>query len=237
MYDCDTCDKQYNNHSSLSSHYTQYPEHKPDDWKFCPDCNIRQGSMGNHWLYTECKPPSLTKLQRNIITGIMMGDGSINPGTKAPKVQCEMKSYEYLNYIDRELYPYSTGVKKTEDAWYWSSVCHESMREFDSWYCGIDRNKVFPENIELTPEVLKHWYCCDGGILNYESPNNQFYIASLNEMENKEKVGNYFDRAGLPREYWIDHKIVFSIEDSKQIFKYIGKPTPGFEYKWPKAYR
>jgi len=100
---------------------------------------------------------------------------------------------------------------------------------------------VWPEKIELTPTVLKHWYCGDGN-WNNGSCNNSIQISMANEKENTDKITQMFINVGLPApsNYNISGKrcaAQFTVEQSKELWEYMGEPLPDFEYKWPEQYR
>jgi len=68
-----------------------------------------------------------------------------------------------------------------------------------------------------------------------------------NEIENTNKVSEYFSNIGLPKpsNYSISKRnsvtkncnAVWTVEDSQKLFDYMGEPLPDFEYKWPEEYR
>lgn len=237
-FDCNNCPKSYDVRSSRQSHYRQYPSHKPDHWHKCPDCGERQGNIGNHLNYSDCGRPKITPTQMEMLTGLIMGDGAIKTTTTNPKIQCEMTTKEYLEYVSSRMGGLGLGVTPSSgNLWYWSTTTHPKFNEFDSWYRGEGRDKVFPESIDLTPTTLKHWYCCDGGIYNYHQTNNQIEITTKNEIKNKDKIERYFEEVGFEPRGWTGPKIVFSVAESEKIYEYMGDPLPGFEYKWPEEYR
>jgi len=118
---------------------------------------------------------------------------------------------------------------------------------FYEWY--ESGSKVWPADIELTPTVLKHWYCGDGSLRNGKSPT----IVTVNEFGSEEKIASMLSRRGLPVPNWrkrgqeytyngktSDRTALFaywpaSVSDG--FWEYIGDPLPGFEYKWPEEYR
>jgi hypothetical protein len=118
--------------------------------------------------------------------------------------------------------------------YHWQTRNHPDFSTFRDWYGS--GAKVFPEDIRLTPTVLKHWYVCDGNLAKSESY-PYIRIGISNEKDNKEKIEGYFENAGLPRPQWYTkgetgHQLSFTVEESLEIFDYIGGPLPGFEYKW-----
>jgi len=209
----------------------------------------------------DCSHPSFTEHQREIITGLLMGDGNINRQQNGNHLlECEMVSENYLQHIDDQFGVFGNGVslKRTaaenakksresgfnpnadvadyHDLYRWRSVCHPELQEFADWYAS--GKKVWPDTIELTPTVLKHWYCGDG-YRNNSGTQNRIEIAMANEVDNKDKVDQIFENVGLPSpsNYAISEsncKAVFTVNQSHKLWQYMGKPLPDFEYKWPK---
>jgi hypothetical protein len=234
----------------------------------CPDCGEDYQQLGNHWSLSEsCSHPNLTEKQIETTVGLMMGDGYINNNSKNCSLQIKTITPNYLENLDTLFRCMGRGVKlkrtskeaakqnrergfdanaKEEnysDVYFWSTRSHPKFNEFREWYSSGE--KIWPEDIELTPTVLKHWYVGDGNYNNYYS-NNQIRIASSNEIENEEKISEYFTHVGLPKPSnfnTYERKsggnsgyISWNVEDSKELFEYMGEPLPDFEYKWPEEY-
>jgi hypothetical protein len=230
----------------------------------CPTCGEKYSKLGLHWFKSSsCSFPDFSDEQYEIITGVVMGDGCVEKRNKNPNLQCQMISREYLKYLDRKFGCFSRGVtlhrtseegyrmnkesgfspnavkKDYSDLYRWRSRSHPNLQEFSDWYST--GKKVWPEDIELTPTVLKHWYCGDGHWDNSDS-HNRIKISMNNESENKNKVGNIFQDVGLPRpsnynESQRNCLAVFTADQSHRLWEYMGDPLPDFEYKWPPEYR
>jgi len=233
----------------------------------CEQCENEYKSISKHWAGSKnCKYPELSNSQEDVITGIVMGDGCIKREKgKNPKLVVEMTSQNYLHHIADIFSPMGGDVRvgrtpeelaknsiksgnnlnaKAENynqsyVWMFS---HPQLQKFADWYST--GKKVWPKDIELTPTVLKHWYCGDGCWRN-KNGNNRIVIAMANESRNTGKVTKMFENVGLPRpiNYDIvenrngqDCRATFSVEQSKTLWKYMGKPLPDFEYKWPEVY-
>jgi hypothetical protein len=179
-----------------------------------------------------------------------------------------MISDNYLEYIDKKFGILGKGVRlersaeesaedainrgfSTEacaddysDTHRWRSMCHPDLQEFADWYST--GNKVWPDDIQLTPTVLKHWYCGDG-YRDKSIPQNRIQIAMANEAEHTDKIDAMFETVELPSpsSYTICERkdgtmrcnAVFTIDQSKELWSYMGDPLPDFEYKWPEKYR
>jgi len=184
----------------------------------CPTCGDKFSSIGHHWSQSSCKYPKLNKNVKDMAIGLLMGDATLNRAGINCCLECEMISPNYLKYVNSKFDTFGCGVKlkmsasesaqrcrdsgfsesaKSEnynDIYYWNSMRHPELTELSSWYSS--GKKVFPENLQLTPTVLKHWYCCDGNINN--TGNGNIEISIGNEVENTEKIDNIFKQAGLP---------------------------------------
>jgi len=229
----------------------------------CPECGDEYKGLGTHWRYNESHRPTLTETQKEIAVGLLMGDGTINRG----RIECQMITEPYLTYLDEQFGCLGTGVRfyqtaaenarqnrksgfspdataeNYSDVYRWWSRCHPYFEDLRGWYSSGE--KVWPEDITLTPTVLKHWYCGDGSWQN-NAASNHITIGMANEIENTEKVDRYFERAGIPSpsNYSIYERkngskrceARWTVDGSKKLWEYMGKPLPGFKYKWPEAY-
>jgi len=71
---------------------------------FCQQCGNEYQRIGTHWSHpnSSCSHPSFTDHQQEIITGLLMGDGSIDNSRKNPRIETQMISPNYLEYIADE---------------------------------------------------------------------------------------------------------------------------------------
>lgn len=232
----------------------------------CPECDNEYTNLGMHWSHNPSHRISFTDNQKEIIKGLLMGDGHLNRGGKNPYINVNTIAKDYLEYLDGIFGVFSTGVRlfrtaeenaevvedydliegDTVDGYndiYWLKTrSHPELKEYTSWY--TDEGKLFPDDVELTPTSLKHWYCGDGNIDTY--PNKPlFQISSSNESENDEKLLNIFNNSGLPEPNLVKQtrdgvtttSIRFTSDESQKLWEYMGEPLPDFEYKWPEEYR
>lgn len=185
-----------------------------------------------------------------------MSDGSIDYSKGNARYHVKMTNKKYLQHIDDLLGVVSTGVKvaKTSEnaaeekrdsgfrpnakaenystVYQLRTIKHPVFNKFAKWYDS--GKKVWPKNIDLTPNVLKHLYVGDGTL---SKSHNRISIAMYNERNNKEKVEKYFTRKGLPKpnRWHTDNKrcrASWNVDESKKIINYMGDAPPGFKYKW-----
>lgn len=66
-----------------------------------------------HWYQSSsCDFPELTPKQQEIITGVLMGDGTISTPGANPLLSVVMITEEYLNYVDDKLGKYGKETPK-----------------------------------------------------------------------------------------------------------------------------
>lgn len=236
----------------------------------CPQCGNEYKRIGSHWANSSaCSYPMLTPHQREVATGMLMGDGNIKIEPNNPFLRCGMITKPYLEYTDEVFGMLGTGVRlkctaaenakhkrdsgfrpnarveNYSDVYIWRSRCLPALQPFAEWYSS--GSKVFPEDIELTPTVLKHWFCGDGSFQNSGS-SHYLSIAMSNERRNKGKIERYFEEGpGVQISNWVEYSYEdrdtvicaaeFSRSDSEELWEYMGDPLPGFEYKWPEGFK
>lgn len=224
----------------------------------CDECGQEFEKIGRHWGTFESHRPSLSNESLDMLTGVLMGDGTLNKGPKNAYVDIKMTTPDYLEYIHGKIGDESLGVKHVatpeelaarnrkrgfrpnadakdySHAYQLKTRCNPQLNRFRSWYCP---NKVWPADIELTPTVLKHLYCCDGHWDTHDS-HSEISIAALNEQGNKEKINSYFSNVGLPTPDRYESRksnfiFAWNVDGTQELFEYMGEPLPGFGYKFP----
>ena len=228
----------------------------------CHECGGEYQKIGSHWSQSVCEYPEFSNRQHETITGILMGDGYLATRNRFPDMRINMIAKTYLEYLSDDVFTNCSGdvgVKRTakesakqsrengfhpsadvEDystLYFLNLVTHPGLQKYKSWYSG--GSKVFPEDIELTPTVLRHWYCCDGSIQKNAYPR----ISLCNEYENREKIEDMFQGAGLVDFRWygphygdegrVKAGIQFREKGARNFFRYVGEAPPGFGRKWP----
>lgn len=256
MEACPTCDNEY---EDLVTHLNEsYPSHLPDSWNTCNVCDKWFKKPGTHWSTSSCSYPNIPDKIHDIITGILMGDGWVDRDKNNPRVSISVIKENYVRYLDERfgnlssgIYLDETGTKNAHrkgddpsnynDIYRMQTICHPELDRYSKWYSSGE--KVWPETIDLTSSVLKHWYVCDG---HYKDTSGDDYItiSMSNERKNTEKIEEYFNRKGLPVPSWqfgtsylngnkIPRCIArWTVDESEKLFEYMGESVPGFEYKW-----
>jgi hypothetical protein len=217
----------------------------------CHQCGEKK-RLGIHWVQSSCDYPEYTPKQREWIQGMMMGDGYLRNKAKArnPYFVVAMMNKRFLQWVEdcfgvrtNGLSLKSTSDQVSEraeksgfgngeegvyhDIYQVRFRSHPIFLEFIDWY--DEGKKRLPSCLELTPEKVKMWYVCDGGIKQCDYPTIEIY--SKNELdrisiwvEKFQSLG--FDAVAAPEGIKILHG------DSEEFLDWLGSPPPGFEYKW-----
>jgi len=226
----------------------------------CPGCGDEYERLGKHWSGSPEHIPELTHKQHQITTGILMGDASVSTCNKHARITMQTITPEYLDYLSDSFGIFGLAVQfyKTaseqakraresgfsegaraenySDVYQWNTRSIPEFDEYVGWYESGE--KVFPDNIDLSPTVLKHWYVCDGYL--YKDL-NRLVISISNEVDNTDKIDSMFERAGLPtpaydvqtrKDGTTKCNARWEAKHTNSLLEYMGDPLPGFEYKW-----
>jgi hypothetical protein len=209
----------------------------------CPTCGKEFESLGTHFRYHDHRP-EITDKQHEIITGLLMGDGSLgyrNRGNSNSFLSVKMRNEEFIDHLIELFDPLSRNKVidplNGTDYYKFETRSHPELNEYREWY---QPDKVWPE-IEVTPTVLKYLYVSDG-TYDTDYSHDRIMIAAAKEGSESEKVERMFEQSGYPvsRTYHYeregrsdDYQLWFDVPTTKKMFKDMGDAPPGFEYKWP----
>lgn len=199
----------------------------------CHDCSGEYKSgrgMSVHLSKSDCERPELSQRQKEITTGLFMGDAWVKN-----YMAMDTKTLEFVEWLQDELAVlYPTVVdRKMEDKNHADLkrirfISNPWFEKLEEWY--EKDGKSFPDDLELTPLMLKVWYVCDGGI--YDGYTWDVRIAADNERDgNLEKL---FKSTPLNPDIYYKPNVVirFGVDEREKFFDYIGNSISGFEYKW-----
>ena len=186
---------------------------------------------------------SVSDYQHELLTGILMSDGYCGKSAATPYIEVSMVNREFVEWFDEQLGELSTGVrvketdKSRQTIYRVSTRCVSELERYYDWYSSGE--KIWPEQIELTPDVLKMLFVGDGTVGHRKGQRNRkphIKICLMNEMENKKKIEEMFERVGFSVG-WNGPSVTFSIDESERLWNYMGSPPPGFDYKWPENFK
>lgn len=202
----------------------------------CPGCGETYQRPKSHWNHNPSCKPSLDDEQRELLKGMLLGDGC---ASSDGRMVWYMTNLEFLNWLDARLGWASMGVLKDSGKrgeWTKSEVyvgktpVHDEVESFRSWYDTGE--KTYPDDLTLTPESVKMWYVGDGHLEQANTHRDRVEIRSTVPEEKKQPAVRAFNNEGL---YPVvsDNCFRFNADETVDFFEYIGSPVPGFENKWP----
>lgn len=230
----------------------------------CQECGEEFSSLGCHWRWEPEHRPDISEHQHEIITGLVMGDATVERKGN-PNICISMTNRKFLEHIQSVFGNLALNINITRtaeesakcsrdsglspdaseedysDIYRLRTVAHPELKRYSNWYNSGP--KVWPKDIQFTPTVAAHYYCCDGSLDT--NPVNRAHFSVVNESENENKIQSLFSQAGLnvaigknerlSGEYKGRNRAYVRLnkEQTQQFFSYVGEPIEGFEYKWP----
>jgi len=195
---------------------------------------------------------SISDRQKQILKGLLMGDAWIcKEQNKTAYLALEITNKKFVEWLEEKLgeivsdvrmrktskqsanknrkYNYSVNEENYSNIWVLETRNLKYFDKLRQWYSS--GKKRFPKSLDLTPTVLKMWYCCDGTLHREKVAK----IYSSNESDRKTEVIDLFEDLNLSPNFTEGGGgvINFKVRGSEKFFEYIGEAPPGFEYKWP----
>lgn len=221
----------------------------------CHECDAEYDRIGYHWANGQCDYPDIPDTKASLITGLMLGDGTLRTHTNEPFVQVYSINKPFLDWIDRQLDWLTTGVSlyrsaersaelsrsnghdvdvaDYHDVYVVQTRTMPQFRKYESWY--DEDGKGIPSYLVLMPMTARVWYACDGA-LNWDRryPNARPYatISVSGQVEESETVVRLFRESSFDGEPVFDGGVRFSVDDTEAFLDWIGDPPDGVGYKW-----
>ena len=194
------------------------------------------------------KKLKLSKLQREIIIGKLLGDGCLearrNGETYRLKVEHSVKQREYVNWLyelfkDWVLTSPKEKLSRSKHNYGFQTVSHSSLRFYGQQFYGQDGVKKVPIQIRkwLTPRALAIWFMDDGSAKDKKRKaqiiNTQGFTVKDLRILQSALEDNYGIDTLLKKER--DRKVIYIRAESLQRFVDLIKPyvIPSMRYKLP----
>ena len=167
-----------------------------------------------------------------------MGDGWIHRESSNPSFKFAVQEREYVEYVLEKLSEHVCSVNEYKDGLFTLTThSNPDFKKFESWYDSGSKN--FPNSLQLTPTIFRHWYACDGSLVR-NGPSSYANIGISNESESIDKIQSMISSAGLPEprvNEWreTEAQLVWTVDDTEKILQYTEESVPGYEYKWRKS--
>jgi hypothetical protein len=203
----------------------------------CHGCGGEYEKIRMHWGRSDCSYPSLTNRQRAIAEGLLLGDGYIPYEDRAAlRLVLGNTKREFVAWVASEFDAFSASIREETESGenqnttlYRVGITHPEFADMrEKWY--PDGDKQFPESVTDSVMALRLWYAGDGTLCWDKSRNG---MTSYAMIRSKIHPGDLLDE--LPQNPWYNEKnniVRWSSSITRDLFKSLGDPIPGFEYKW-----
>lgn len=206
-----------------------------------------------HWWHGNCPYPEFEPWRKELITGLLLGDGSIPTVDGNHSFRLPMINRRFLKWYDGRMGYLTTGVRLVHtadelaesnresgfspdadgedyhDMYTVRTRAHPYFNELREWYWS--GKKRFPNDLTLTPCRAKFWYLSDGYLDIGQWGRPRAEIKARNENDRTEFLLDLFREHGFDPLY-IRNEIRFTCDDTEDLIEWMGEPPPGFEYKW-----
>lgn len=198
------------------------------------------------------------KLCNATLEGNLLGDGSLKKSNRTSQIAGThfSQTNKYLNhilYVAEQFYENpEEWVTKDEEGYYtFRTLSYDILNPyFSKWYpADNDFEKVIPDDIEITPKLLLHWFLGDGSSYQRrkESKTKQVVITFCSEcfskndqdklcekINKKYNLGFYTRKLGPPKKgRGYGYRIEVGQSHANQFYQLIGLPPfPEMAYKW-----
>lgn len=217
----------------------------------CPSCNTFFSMLSSHW--NSCGEPKLSEKQKSMLVGMFLSDATVS---KDGTMKMYSSNKEFIDWLsdelsfvayepilndtgeDRHKRNIKSGFDGNRDAEYKDMYCmsvvrHSFTESMIDWY-DEGRNKFIPESLPVDENMMKIWYCGDGG-LNWSKDKRAYSELRPINFDNS-NVTKLVDKFGL--EYSIQESgTVCFYGDTEKFLDKIGPAPKGMEYKWENSDR
>lgn len=206
-----------------------------------------------HWWHGTCPYPEFEQWRIELITGLLLGDGSIPTVKGNHSFRVPMINRRFLNWYDNKMGYLTTGVRLVHtadelatsnretgfspnaraenyhDMYVVRTRTHPRFNELRQWYGS--GSKRFPEDLTLTPRITRMWYLSDGYLDVGRWGRPRIEIKARNEHDRSEFLLDLFRKQGFDP-IFRRHEIRFTCDETEDLVSWMGDAPPGFEYKW-----
>lgn len=225
----------------------------------CPSCGSEYTRLAMHWNRSECEYPSFSNSQWQLLKGLLMGDADIHGLSDTNShFRLRMTKKRFLEHIDDRLGVLSKGVylARTAKEQYETAVenqkngvngfetvneegytalyglrscSHPMINKLGEWYSSGE--KRYPKRLDLTPEITRMWYACDGWLAKETNAKPRAMFKVTNESNRSDFLIQLFESKGFSVGF-SRQSIQVPHTETVRLLNWMGKPPVDFEYKW-----
>jgi len=224
----------------------------------CPECGKTFDEVVLHWtMSSTCDHPPFDQRQKELLKGLVMGDGSMRYRSKGRNARMRVSSTNetWLRWLRSQFGAFGAEVVLAESGdevgararnhpkfddsggeWEYSDIYSFDVRAHpyltrmrERWYS--DGQIRYPDDLTLTPVAAKAWYCSDGGLSWSDREHAHAAFGTHNEADRPQYLCNLFREHGFDPA-WSEPLIRFTTAETVKLLDWMGVAPAGFEYKW-----
>lgn len=201
-------------------------------------CGEEYERIARHWYGYPNHRLELSKRQRELCVGNLLGDGCAVDDSNHCALIVAMQNVEFIDWLDDELGWLSNGYTNNMENGglvRLRTMSHPGLNDLRGWYQNEEK-KVFPKGLELTPLIFEMWYVGDGTREERDSTRQpRLHISCAQE---KSVVESIFDTIPFDLNYNRNPNrrgcsYVFSVGSSKDLWSWMSHESVGYERKFP----
>ncbi len=181
----------------------------------------------------------LSDIQVEIINGELLGDGSLSmsKGYKNARFQWGGCSYEHGEFLHLALSKFAGCFIPDRQYWKITSKAAKAFTELrQKWY--PNGKQEVPEDIELTPTVVRHFYIGDGNLRKRKNrrPSIRLFVNNYNNTSLEILLTKFMSLGFNPKlqSATSGFALYLPTKETNKFFDYVGTcPFNFYQYKWP----
>lgn len=202
----------------------------------CTACGETKERLSRHWSY--CQFPSVDADCRSLLTGILLGGGSLQGnGEQTQHLRVSTTSEDLARWLLDELGWLAHSLRRvtSEDnrkpLYIVRTHSHTHLRRLrDRWYRGGD--KRLRSDVDLSPRAARVWWALAGGLEWTGAYDSQIRgTLSAEADERADAIMTVLSAAGYDADR-LDRRVCLYGDDIRDWLAWISPPVPGVEHKW-----
>ena len=167
----------------------------------------------------------LSHHQREIVRGLLLGDGSLEANDLA-YLRCASKRLEHLQWVSAEVDWLARGVTyDSSDTYRLQTMSHPNLGRYWTW------REAPSTGYSLTPIAARVWDACDGTLSFSGASNVPQVVFTATADAKRAPITQLLAQRGFQPMEW-ERRVALPCEKTKPWLEWLGKPASGIEYKW-----
>jgi len=210
-----------------------------DGTRICPTCDRERERLSRHWSSALCSTPTVSDRQHELITGLLLGNGSVQGNGENKHFQISTRWRPFADWIFNELDWLSHSIVRIDPdrmdhghRYVVRTHAHSALTRYRSCYDGDGKHLPSPESIPFSSRVGRAWWATAGGLQWHgEYATQRTGTISAEADDRAQRVVALFEAVGLEPTR-AGARVQLPPKQVTGWLDWIDDPVPGIEYKW-----